>query len=115
MKALLISLLKPEENFKFIRHCEEWRIHDGAIQKNFKTMKIEKIDNVLQVNLQELAAIFNQYRQFYKQDSNINSVQEFLQKRIENQDSSIFIAKNDEDKIIGFIKDEVFDNYLLKL
>ncbi|WP_088070936.1 GNAT family N-acetyltransferase [Gottfriedia luciferensis] len=49
----------------------------------------------------EVATLFNQYRMFYKQESNLNGAIEFITERIKKKDSIIFVVK-DEDKYLGF-------------
>jgi len=51
--------------------------------------------------LEELAAIFDQYRVFYKQESNVAEARSFLFDKFEHRESVIFLAKTDE-RIVGF-------------
>lgn len=51
--------------------------------------------------LSALAAVFDQYRLFYEQLSDLVAAQEFLKARFHNQDSVIFVA-TDADQIAGF-------------
>ncbi|MCO4293712.1 GNAT family N-acetyltransferase [Solitalea sp. MAHUQ-68] len=46
--------------------------------------------------------LFNNYRIFYKQASDILLAQQFIQKRLDNNESIIFAALNDKDEPIGF-------------
>ena len=58
---------------------------------------------ILQASLEHLnqvAKLFDDYRQFYKQASDINGATEFLRHKIEQQESIIFIAQN-ENTILG--------------
>jgi len=43
-------------------------------------------------HLQELAPLFDKYRVFYQQDSDVESAREFLRKRLNNKESIVFIA-----------------------
>ena len=43
-------------------------------------------------NIEEITKIFNEYRIFYKQDSNISGAKDFLLDRFEHFESIIFIA-----------------------
>ncbi|MEM5566481.1 GNAT family N-acetyltransferase [Psychroserpens sp. AS72] len=52
-------------------------------------------------DLNDLAPLFDDYRTFYKQDSNIESAKRFLKQRMIKNDSVIYIAY-DNDKAIGF-------------
>jgi hypothetical protein len=46
-------------------------------------------------DLDELALLFDAYRVFYQKPSDIEAARAFLQARIENNESTIFIAKDD--------------------
>lgn len=52
-------------------------------------------------DVNELSAIFNLYRVFYKQNSDVEAANEFLAERILKKESIIFIAIS-ENKIVGF-------------
>ncbi|PGL67484.1 GNAT family N-acetyltransferase [Bacillus sp. AFS055030] len=49
----------------------------------------------------DVANLFDQYRMFYKQESNLNGAIDFITERINNKDSVIFLVK-EEDQSIGF-------------
>lgn len=51
--------------------------------------------------LNEIVPLFDQYRVFYKQDSDIVGAETFLKKRFQEKDSVIFIAYS-RNKCIGF-------------
>lgn len=53
-------------------------------------------------DLNPLAILFDEYRQFYGASSNLKMSQQFLQQRFENQQSVIFIHVKDE-TITGFV------------
>jgi len=60
-----------------------------------KQASIEHID--------EIANLFNEYRVFYKQMSDIGGAKQFLQERFEHRDSVIFFVVDEEaDKVVGF-------------
>lgn len=52
-------------------------------------------------DLQALANLFDQYRMFYGQSSDVEGAVEFLSDRLEQQDSVIFVAAI-EGRIVGF-------------
>jgi ribosomal protein S18 acetylase RimI-like enzyme len=52
-------------------------------------------------HISEVANLFDQYRMFYKQESNLNGAIDFITERINNKDSVIFLVK-EEDQSIGF-------------
>jgi ribosomal protein S18 acetylase RimI-like enzyme len=53
-------------------------------------------------DLQTVAELFDQYRQFYEQSPDISLAKNFIAERLNNQDSVIFVAKNSNEKLIGF-------------
>ena len=58
--------------------------------------KIEHID--------ELAELFNSYRVFYEQDSNVDLARNFIKSRMENKESTIFVSQNSDEELIGFVQ-----------
>jgi len=50
---------------------------------------------------EQLAALFDQYRVFYKQEPDIKSAKSFLKKRMQRKESVILVAAEDK-KLIGF-------------
>ncbi|KON85475.1 acetyltransferase [Sporosarcina globispora] len=48
-----------------------------------------------------VSALFNLYRVFYKQGSNLQAAGEYIKERLENKDSVIFVARN-EGTYLGF-------------
>lgn len=51
----------------------------------------------------QLSELFDQYRIFYHKDSDIPAAEKFLTERIQNKDSEIFVAENEE-KLVGFVQ-----------
>ncbi len=51
--------------------------------------------------LEDTARLFNLYRMFYNQQSNLEAAKEYIRERIESRDSVIFVVKDNE-KFIGF-------------
>jgi GNAT superfamily N-acetyltransferase len=51
------------------------------------------IHQALLEDLDELAAMFNEYRQFYRQADNLEACKSFLRERLEKQQSVAFIAR----------------------
>ncbi|WP_088891712.1 GNAT family N-acetyltransferase [Leptolyngbya ohadii] len=68
------------------------------------------IELVRKEQLAELAVLFNQYRIFYKQSSDLKAAKQFLEERFQRQDSIILVAKDGDrstlppkaDRLIGF-------------
>ncbi len=52
-------------------------------------------------DLEPLAILFDGYRVFYKQDSDIDAAIKFLKDRIEKEESVIFVAE-EENELLGF-------------
>ena len=61
-----------------------------------------KIDFADINDLEQVALLFNQYRQFYKQESNLAESRKFIEQRLIAQDSIIFLAKNENQIAAGF-------------
>ncbi|MEQ8364008.1 MAG: GNAT family N-acetyltransferase [Cyclobacteriaceae bacterium] len=53
-------------------------------------------------DLRSLAELFDEYRVFYKKKSDVIEAKSFLQARIENKESEIFVSFNDENVMTGF-------------
>lgn len=53
-------------------------------------------------DLDQLAALFDAYRQFYKQPSDLVGARAFLAERIERNESVIFLAQDDQGEALGF-------------
>ncbi|CAG9614726.1 hypothetical protein BACCIP111899_03959 [Bacillus rhizoplanae] len=60
-----------------------------------------KIYQASMEDLQGVAPLFNEYRMFYRQDSNIEEAEQFLRERLERKESIIFVAVEDG-KYVGF-------------
>ncbi|AFZ55712.1 GNAT family N-acetyltransferase [Anabaena cylindrica FACHB-243] len=52
-------------------------------------------------HLESVAVLFNRYRIFYNQASNLEAAKEFLKERFQNHDSVIFAANNNGE-LVGF-------------
>lgn len=53
-------------------------------------------------DLEIIVPLFNQYRVFYKQESNMDDARYFLRDRLQKKDSVIFLALDDTNQGIGF-------------
>ncbi len=54
-------------------------------------------------DIKQLAALFNQYRIFYEQESDIKAAVVFLTQRLKKEESIIFVAE-EENILIGFVQ-----------
>ncbi len=54
-------------------------------------------------DLEQLAGLFDQYRMFYKQVSDLPAATGFVKERMKKKDAAIYIAAED-DKVIGFVQ-----------
>ena len=55
-------------------------------------------------DLIDIAPLFDSYRIFYKQDSNIEPAKRFLKQRIIKIESIIYITSNSNHEAIGFVQ-----------
>ncbi len=53
-------------------------------------------------DLDDLSILFDRYRVFYKQKSDLLGAKEFIGERIRNEDSYIFLARNNDGVAVGF-------------
>ena len=63
-----------------------------------------KIISAKKQHIAELVILFEAYRAFYKKEMNIEKATQFLVDRIDNKESFVFIALNEENKIVGFVQ-----------
>ena len=66
-------------------------------------MKTIKITSDSLKLLDDAAFLFNEYRKFYNQESDIKKSTSFLQDRINNNESEIFLCLNEENQAVGFM------------
>ncbi len=64
---------------------------------------MNEIINATIRDLEPLAEMFDLYRQFYRQPADISGAQRFLTERISNNNSVIFLAKQ-QDSFAGFVQ-----------
>ncbi|MCW3089585.1 MAG: hypothetical protein JWP81_654 [Ferruginibacter sp.] len=55
-------------------------------------------------DLDELIVLFDNYRIFYEKTSDIIASGNFLKARMENKDSKIFVAENEDGMLTGFVQ-----------
>ncbi|PCJ67589.1 MAG: GNAT family N-acetyltransferase [Bacteroidetes bacterium] len=55
-------------------------------------------------DIDSLSQLFNNYRVFYKKESDIEGAKKFLSERLKNEDSEIYVAENDSSELIGFVQ-----------
>lgn len=55
-------------------------------------------------NIEEIARLFDLYRQFYQCQPDIELSRSFIGDRLKNNESTIFIALDDDSKVRGFVQ-----------
>jgi ribosomal protein S18 acetylase RimI-like enzyme len=55
-----------------------------------------------QHDLNQVAQLFDAYRQFYEERSDINLAQQYISERISKNESVILVAENGEGNLVGF-------------
>jgi len=53
-------------------------------------------------DLDAIAALFDAYRQFYEQDSDLTLARNFIHDRLKNDESVVLLATNDAEQAVGF-------------
>ena len=61
-----------------------------------------KIIRASSEHLEALAALFDQYRVFYQQESDPGACKAFMGQRLERNESVIFAAQSDDGNLVGF-------------
>ncbi len=61
-----------------------------------------QIKKVALDDLDTMAPLFDAYRMFYKQESNLGAAKLFLSKRVEDNQSIILLAQDDNNSALGF-------------
>ncbi len=62
-----------------------------------------EISVVCAEELGELVTLFDEYRIFYKQPSDIDAARKFIEQRLHNKES-VLLAARENDNIVGFIQ-----------
>jgi ribosomal protein S18 acetylase RimI-like enzyme len=60
------------------------------------------ISQATEEDVQSIAILFDQYRVFYEQKSDVSLAQNFVRERMKNNESAIFLAKNECGDAVGF-------------
>lgn len=55
-------------------------------------------------DLPSLASLFDGYRVYYRQTSDLVLASEFVLARLKNKDSTIFVAQNEQTELLGFVQ-----------
>jgi len=53
-------------------------------------------------HLEAIAVLFDQYRQFYEEQADLAACKQFIEKRLSNNESVIFVAQSATDDLLGF-------------
>ena len=70
-------------------------------------MKENNLSKIIEANtdyLEDLSLLFDLYRQFYRQPSNISEAKQFLKERIVNKESVIYVSKEEDGSLSGFVQ-----------
>jgi GNAT superfamily N-acetyltransferase len=62
------------------------------------------IRKAVQEDITPLAVLFDEYRVFYQQESNLASALEFLAERMKNEDSEIYVVEPEKKILAGFVQ-----------
>ncbi|MFT6871356.1 MAG: N-acetylglutamate synthase-like GNAT family acetyltransferase [Roseivirga sp.] len=63
-----------------------------------------KIRDAKNSDLEQLSALFDRYRIFYRNNSDIDTANNFLSERMKNGDSEIYVCETSENKLVGFVQ-----------
>lgn len=59
---------------------------------------------VIITDIEKLSKLFDDYRIFYKNETDIRGSEKFLLERIQNNESEIFVAENNNKELVGFVQ-----------
>ncbi len=59
---------------------------------------------IKKIDIDNLAKLFDNYRVFYRKESNINGAKSFILDRFSNNDSKIYVCEDDHKNLVGFVQ-----------
>jgi len=62
------------------------------------------IRSAKKTDLEQLGKLFDEYRVFYRKDSDLDGAISFLKERLEQTDSEIFVAEGEDQNLGGFVQ-----------
>lgn len=63
-----------------------------------------RIRKATENDISQLSQLFDEYRVFYEQTSDLEGAVTFLTERIKNNESEVFVAESDENILAGFVQ-----------
>ena len=63
-----------------------------------------KIREATKQDIDQLSRLFDGYRVFYRKDSDLSGAAAFIMERLDNEDSRIYVAENEEHVLLGFVQ-----------
>jgi ribosomal protein S18 acetylase RimI-like enzyme len=63
-----------------------------------------QIERATATDVDDLCVLFNDYRIFYEKDTDIEGARGFLNERISNQESVIFLSREEDGNVTGFVQ-----------
>lgn len=61
------------------------------------------IREAVKADMPQLCELFDGYRVFYRKESDIQGAVQFLKERFDEKDTVLFVAENEEKKLMGFV------------
>ena len=101
--ALLQEMQEKLNERKLVSGNQEGR-HSFLKDRIILYLNMTKIIRAEIEHIDELAELFNSYRVFYEQDSNVDLALNFIKSRMENKESTIFVSQNSDEELIGFVQ-----------
>ena len=101
--ALLQEMQEKLNERKLVSGNQEGR-HSFPKDRIVLYLDMTKIIRAEIEHIDELAELFNSYRVFYEQDSNVDLARNFIMSRMERKESTIFVSQNSDEELIGFVQ-----------
>ena len=82
----------------------QYKLALAAIEAGVQGLRLNPGNIRDEKHIKEVGILFDLYRQFYKYESNLMESTNYIKDRINNNESTIFIATSDADEAIGFVQ-----------
>lgn len=56
------------------------------------------------IDIKKVSILFDNYRIFYENESDLEGSEKFIFERIQNKDSEIFVVENNQNDLVGFVQ-----------
>ena len=87
-----------------ILNCSRYTVLRMVKDETIKTVKVRGLTRYKRKDIEAIARLFDHYRQFYQCKSDLGLCENFIGERLRNNESTIFIALDNEEITRGFVQ-----------